>query len=221
LSDQGHQEAISAAGRVTELGRLNGISQTSAERDDVDIARAREYALLAMLLARVPDAALLERIAGLRGDTTPLGLAHAALAQSADNANVTDIEREFFNLFIGVGRGELLPYGSYYLTGFLNERPLGRLREDLRSLGVERAEGQSEPEDHAAILCEIMAGLAGGSFPAGVDAQQAIFEKHLASWMGRFFTDLERAKAANFYRHVGRVGRLFVEIETGAFALPA
>ena len=131
------------------------------------------------------------------------------------------IEREFFNLFIGVGRGELLPYGSYYLTGFLNERPLARLREDLHALGIERAEGQVEPEDHAAILCEIMAGLADGQFAATAELQQQFFEKHLAPWIGRFFADLERAEAANFYRHVGTIGRLFMEIETEAFALPA
>ena len=66
------------------------------------------------------------------------------LRKPPDNASAEKIEREFFNLFIGIGRGELLPYGSYYLTGFLNERPLARLREDLRALGIERAEGQVE-----------------------------------------------------------------------------
>ncbi len=125
-------------------------------------ARAQEYALLAMLLAQAPDAETLGRIAQLPGNATPLGRAHLALAQAADTANPETVEREFFNLFIGVGRGELLPYGSYYLTGFLNERPLARLRQDLRAQGIERAEGLQEPEDHAAILCEIMAGLAGG-----------------------------------------------------------
>lgn len=193
-----------------QLGRL----------DDVDAARAQEYALLAVLLARAPEASLLKRIAGLRGDATPLGLAHAALAQVASTASAEKIAREFFDLFIGVGRGELLPYGSYYLTGFLNERPLARLREDLRALGIERVERQCEPEDHAAILCEIMAGLIGGQFGAPAEKQQHIFEKHLAPWIGRFFADLEVAEAADLYRHLGTIGRLFMEIETEAFALP-
>ena len=128
--------------------------------DEVDAARAQEYALLAALLARAPDAALLERLAQLRGDASPLGLAHAALGGSGRAPRrVERVEREYFDLFIGLGRGELLPYGSYYLTGFLHERPLARLREDLGALGIERAEGNAEPEDHAAILCEIMAGL--------------------------------------------------------------
>jgi TorA maturation chaperone TorD len=189
------------------------------EPDDVDQARAQEYALLAALLARAPTAALLKRLARLRGDATPLGVAHMELAQAAQDASADWIEREFFDLFIGIGRGELLPYGSYYLTGFLNDRPLARLRDDLNALGIARADGQHEPEDHAAILCEIMSGLASGTFAASADAQKQIFEKHLAPWIGRLFADLERAEAASFYRHVGTIGRLFIDIETEAFAL--
>lgn len=150
------------------------------EIDDVDAARAQEYALLAMLLLRGPDAAILRRTAKLRGDATSLGLAHVALAQAADNASAEKIEREFFNLFIGIGRGKALPYGSYYLTGLLNERPLARLRADLGALGIERAEGQVEPEDHAAVLCEIMTALTGGQFAVAERVQQQFFEKHLA-----------------------------------------
>jgi TorA maturation chaperone TorD len=154
----------------------NGGGEKPVEIDDSDVACAREYSLLALLLARAPDAATLNRIAKLRGDATPLDLAHVALAQAADNTNAEKIELEFFNLFIGIGRGELLPYGSYYLTGFLNERPLARLREDLSALGVERPEGLAEPEDHAAILCEIMAALADGQFAATAGEQQ-VFRK--------------------------------------------
>src|SRR5712691_7877321 len=189
--------------------------------DEVDAARAQEYALLAVLLARAPDQALLDRLATLRGDASPLGLAHAALAEAAGRADVERVEREYFNLFIGLGRGELLPYGSYYLTGFLHERPLARLRECLGRLAIERTAGQAEPEDHAAILCEIMAGLASRRFPAPAGAERELFEQHLSPWIGRFFTDLERAEAADFYRRIGTLGRVFVEIETAAFALPA
>ena len=189
--------------------------------DEVDAARAAEYALLAALLARAPDAEMLKRLARLRGDATPLGLAHAALAQAAVATSVERASREFFDLFIGVGRGEMMPYGSYYLTGFLHERPLARLREDLARLGIERAEGNCEPEDHAAILCEIMASLANRRLSAPAGAEREIFETHVASWMARFFADLERAEAARFYRPVGALGRLFIEIEGAAFALPA
>jgi TorA maturation chaperone TorD len=189
--------------------------------DETDAARAQEYALLAALLARAPDAALLKRLSELRGDATPLGVAHVALAEAASKTNVERIEREYFDLFIGIGRGELMPYGSYYLTGFLHEKPLARLRAELATLGIERAEGEVEPEDHAAILCEIMSGLASRRLGTHSGADEKIFDNHLAPWIGRFFNDLERADAANFYRSVGALGRVFIDIETEAFSLPS
>jgi TorA maturation chaperone TorD len=191
----------------------------AGDADEIDAARVREYALLSVLLRRAAGADFLAGLAAIRGDPSPLGMAHAALAEAAAATNVECVEREFFDLFVGIGRGELLPYGSYYLTGFLNERPLARLRDDLARLGVERVEGEVEPEDHAAVLCEIMAGLVGGRFetPAGTD--RGLFEKHLLPWVGRFFADLEQAEAADFYRRVGTVGRVFINIEREAFAL--
>jgi TorA maturation chaperone TorD len=194
---------------------------TAAQVDDVSAARAQEYALLAALLVRAPDAQLLKRLSTLRGDATPLGVTHAALAQAASETTVENAEREYFNLFIGIGRGEVLPYASYYLTGFLHERPLARLRADLAPLGIERVEGNSEPEDHAATLCEIMAGLIGGLLPAPEGTDQQIFEKHLSPWIGRLFADLEQAESARLYRSVGALGRTFMEIETQAFSLPS
>jgi len=259
LRDTGLDEAVRAAGGVSELARQIGISQPSvsnwtrvpAERvvavetatgidrkilrpdlydespinpvepDEVAAARAQEYALLAALLARAPDATLLHQLSSLRGDATPLGVAHVALAQAASETTVERAEREFFDLFIGLGRGELLPYASYYLTGFLHERPLARLRADLAPLGIERVEGNAEPEDHAATLCEIMAGVVSGRLPAPPGTDQQLFEKHLVPWIGRFFADLERVETANLYRSVGTLGRIFVDIETEAFALPS
>jgi TorA maturation chaperone TorD len=192
-----------------------------SEGDDIEVERSRQYALLAVLLARAPDAELLARLATLRGDASPLGLAQAALAEAAAAANVERIEREFFELFIGIGRGELLPYASYYLTGFLNERPLARARADLERLGIERVNGYSDPEDHAAVLCEVMAGLIDGRFGTAPGADREFFEKHLAPWIGRFFADLEQARAAEFYRCVAALGRIFVAIESEAFTLAA
>jgi TorA maturation chaperone TorD len=188
--------------------------------DEVDAARVQEYALLATLLSRAPNQTLLSRIAKLPGDTSPLRATHAALAEAARNADAADVEREYFALFVGLGRGELLPYGSYYLSGFLHDRPLARLRDDLAKLTLERAASQAEPEDHAAILCEVMAGVVSGRFPAAPGSDRLLFEKHLAPWIGRFFADLERAKSAEFYCAVGALGRAFIDIETEAFALP-
>ena len=189
--------------------------------DEIDPARSREYALLATLLSRSPDARMLGRLALLRGDASPLGMAHAALAEVAAKANAEAVQAEYFDLFDGLGRSRFLPYASYYLTGSLYGRPLARLRQALRNLGLEQVEQHSEPEDHAAILCEIMAGLAGGQIAASAEAEREIFELHLAPWIGRFFADLERAETARFYARVGALGRTFVEIETKAFTLPA
>jgi TorA maturation chaperone TorD len=88
-------------------------------------------------------------------------------------------------------------------------------------LQIERAPGQAEPEDHAAILCEIMAALAGRTLPAPPGADRDLFEAHLAPWMPRFFADLERARAAVLYRSVGALGRVFMQIESEAFARSA
>lgn len=188
--------------------------------DEVDQARAREYSLLATLLTRSPDAALLDRLAALRGDSTPLGVAHTALAEAAARTDSKRLEREYFDLFVGVGRGELLPYASYYRTGFLHGRPLAQLRGVLQRIGIERAESLTEPEDHAAMLLEIMAGLAGGALVAPEGTEHEVFANHLAPWIGRFFKDLEHAEAADFYARVGALGGLFMAIETEAFTLP-
>jgi TorA maturation chaperone TorD len=213
-------EEVTGVSRVVLRPDLYGTS-TRDSVDEVDAARAAEYRLLAGLLARAPDAEFLTRLATLRADASPLGLAHAALAEAAARTTADRLQREYFDLFIGLGRGELLPYGSYYLTGFLHERPLARLREDLKLLGIERTEGNIEPEDHAAILCEVMAGLIDGSLGGPARSDQRVFERHLKPWIGRFFADLERAEAADFYVPVGALGRIFIDIETEAFALAA
>jgi TorA maturation chaperone TorD len=187
--------------------------------DEIDHARAQEYSLLAALLSRSPDAEMIEHLICLSGDATPLGAAHAALGAAAASINPERIEREYFDLFIGLGRGELFPYASYYLTGYLYGRPLARVRETLKQLGLERTEGQSEPEDHAAVLLEVMAGLASGQIVAPGQSERNIFETHLKPWVGRFFSDLEHAQSAKFYACVGTLGRIFTEVEAEAFSL--
>jgi TorA maturation chaperone TorD len=187
--------------------------------DALDHARAQEYALLATLLSHSPDARMLTGLAGLRGDASPLGMAHAALAKAAGRTDEAAAAREYFELFAGLGQGMLLPYASHYLTGTLYGRPLAGLRETLRNLGIERAAGRSEPEDHVAILCEIMAGLIRAEFAAPADADRQFFATHLASWIRRFFVDLENVKSAAFYARVGSLGRAFTDIETRAFSL--
>jgi len=189
--------------------------------DEVDAARAEEFELIGALLWRAPTAQTLAAIQGLRGDASPLGMAHLALAEAAAEASPEQVRDEFFQLFIGVGRGELLPYASYYLTGFLHERPLALVREDMGKLGLARAERVGEPEDHIAVLMDIQAKLIRGEVEGeGVD-QASFFARHIRPWADRFFADLETAEAARFYRAVGRVGSLYLSIETQAASLPA
>jgi TorA maturation chaperone TorD len=196
-----------------------GASPAAGQVDETDHARAAEYTLLAALLSHSPDADMIEQLVRLSGDATPLGAAHAALGSVAASMKPERIEREYFDLFVGLGRGELFPYASYYLTGYLHGRPLARIREALKQIGLERTEGQSEPEDHVAVLFEVMAGLAGSQIIAPDGTDRTIFENHLKPWAGRFFSDLERAESATFYKSVGSLGRIFMEIETEAFSL--
>lgn len=215
--DSSLQETAELSGGTTAPYR-----DANVELDGLDSARADEYALLASLLLATPDADLLARLSGLQGDiNTPLGLAHAGLGHAAASTSAAAVKREYFELFIGVGRGELLPYKSYYLTGFLNEQPLARLRGDMMRLGLERAEGHNDPEDHLGTLCEIMSGFAGNRFMISEGDQHDFFARHLAPWAERCFADLETAKAARFYRAVGALGRVFIDIETAGFAMDA
>ena len=197
-----------------------GVETIPAPRqiDEIDQARARTYLLLGALLSRSPDTQIIKHLAGESGDATPLGAAHAALGAAAASIKAERIEREYFDLFVGLGRGELFPYASYYLTGYLYGRPLARIRETLKQLGLEKTEVQSEPEDHAVVLLEVMAGLASGQIVAPDETQRTFFETYLGPWIGRFFSDLEHARPAKFYACVGALGRTFIEVEAEAFS---
>jgi len=197
-----------------------------ADRSDIaeeDRLRADLYDFLAALLARPADEQMLRHCAGLNGDDSALGQAVGALSRVAQSTREKTVSREFNALFIGLGRGELLPYASYYLTGFLNEKPLAVLRNDMRARQITRAPTVFEPEDNIASLCEMMAGMILGRFgkPAGLEEQREFFNRHLAAWAGHFFTDLEGAEASVFYAPVGAMGAAFVEIEKQAFRMMA
>ncbi|MEX0348137.1 MAG: molecular chaperone [Paracoccaceae bacterium] len=188
---------------------------------DMDRARADLYNFLGTLLAGPPDDMLLSQTAGLTGDDTELGQAIGTLAKLARVTKPKAAETEFNKLFIGLGRGELLPFASYYLTGFLNEKPLALLRQDMATRGMQRAETVFEPEDSIASLMEMMAAMIVGRFgaPADLAAQKQFFNKHIGPWAGHFFTDLEEAKTSVFYTPVGTVGRIFMSVEAEAFRM--
>lgn len=188
-----------------------------------DILRADLYDMLAALLARPPTPELLSMVKGLSGDSTPLGQGISAMARLAGHMKPPAVSAEFSTLFIGLTRGELLPYASYYMTGFLHEKPLAALRTDMSRLQIERAPNVFEPEDNIASLCEMMAGLIRGRFGriAGLDVQKDFHAKHIAPWAAHFFSDLEAAKASVFFAPVGTIGKAFMEIEREAFRMGA
>jgi TorA maturation chaperone TorD len=183
--------------------------------------RGGAYALLARLLRNPPDRSVLDQVAGFAqvdGRQDEMALAMSMLGLAAGTSQPESVDDEFHALFIGIGRGELVPYASWYLTGFLMERPLGRLRDDLVALGFDRQEGVCEPEDHAAALCEVMAILIQEG--ERLDAQTRFFRDHIADWLGRFFQDLTEARSAVFYRAVGRFGAAFCALEQRYLSMP-
>jgi len=150
---------------------------------------------------------------------TAMNAAWQGLRAAAENTGSHDVGQEYFNLFIGLGRGELVPYASWYVHGLLMEKLLASLREELATLGFERCEGVAEPEDHVAALCEVMGMIICESELSLREA--AFFETYLDPWMGRFFVDLQEAETAVFYKRVGYLGQQFMEIERQYFSLPA
>ncbi|MEP0522228.1 MAG: molecular chaperone TorD family protein [Hyphomicrobiales bacterium] len=186
-----------------------------------DLLRADMYDFLSAFLARPPSGILLTQASKLEGDESDIGAGISALARLADAVDPRDAHREFNALFIGLGRGELLPHGSYYLTGFLNEKPLARLRSDMARLGIEREENIYEPEDNIASVCEMMSGLIRGRFgePASISEQKEFFEAHLSPWAELFFKDLEAAESSVLFAPIGTIGRAFIAVEQDAFRM--
>jgi len=183
--------------------------------------RAAIYGLLAALLRSAPDHEVLEYTRGLQADAdhekNELPLAFGSLALAARHSAVEALRDEYHSLFIGLGRGELVPYGSWYQTGFLMEKPLGLLRADLRTLGFERDDDVHEPEDHIAALCEVMSLMILDGF--AIEQQQHFFNNHLGNWAADFFSDLAGAQEAVFYRSVARLGSAFMALETRYLSL--
>ena len=189
--------------------------------DEEQIYRASAYGLIAALLRSAPDQDMLERLTGLSPGVVPEGdellLAMSTLALSAKLHTPAAIEDEYHELFIGLGKGEVVPYESWYLTGFMMEKPLSDLRDDLARLGYVKNSSVVEPEDHVAALCEVISLM----ITEGVDfsVQRNFFQSHMTEWMDRFFTDLSEAKSAIFYKSVGRFGAAFIAFENEYFSM--
>lgn len=180
--------------------------------------RAGTYSLLARLLGAPPDRPTLGVVVDADSDPvlassslTPLAVAWQDLAKAGRALDLEAVDDEYHDLFIGLGRGELVPFASWYRHGLLMEEPLVRLRQDLAELGFERQSQNRDPEDHIAALCEVMAILIWDG--ESLQRQESFFEEHLASWAERFFRDLQRAESADFYRAVGGLGAQFMALE--------
>jgi TorA maturation chaperone TorD len=192
-----------------------------------DAARADLYALAARLLIAPPEQDLLFDIAhsvtlGHDPFGGPFVQAWEALAAACSAFDADAAREEFDELFVGTGRPLLNPYGSFYLAGFMMEKPLAALREDLRALGLARRPRISETEDHLAALCETMRILIAGAGPLSPQpgaVQKAFFERHLAPWYGRCVADIRAAAPANFYRVVADFTCAFLDLEKEAFEL--
>ncbi len=176
--------------------------------------RANTYSLLARLLSNPPDTDLLTILSGIgtfrtESEQTNLSSAWMSLSYSAQKGDAKFIGEEYQALFIGLVQGEVVPYGSWYLSGNLMEKPLALLRKDLAPLGISRQASVCEPEDHVAALCEVMRIL----IMASDSREQAFFKVHIGSWMETFFIDLGQAKSADFYRSVSELGKAFLKLE--------
>jgi TorA maturation chaperone TorD len=201
---------------------MSGVDNQSIE--DEQRYRASAYALLAGLLRSSPGQALLDYLSALSPDgdasaeeVDELGSAMSNLAVASRARDLSLLEEEFNNLFIGVGRGEIVPFASWYLTGFLMEQPLSDLRDDLRALGFERNEDTHEPEDHASAIFEVFSVMISDAF--SLEQQQIFFKTHMQSWLERFFADLDQAQSADFYQDVAQFGTAFLKLESAYLSM--
>ena len=208
------------------LQRTVLVSPGSAQEDQ---SRAGFYALLARLFIAPPDARLLQSIMiapesdpHMQSADSPLLESWRRLATAAGTVSPEALEDEFNRLFVSVGRCDVMPFASYFLTGFMHEKPLAKLRADLSLLGLSRSEAVLETEDHIAALCDVMRFLIvgdGENLAASIAAQKAFFAAHLQPWVVQFCQTVTQAEKANFYKHVANFAQAFFEIEIAAFEI--
>ena len=203
-----------AGAETTSVAVVTEGTRSASREDEV---RAHTYALLGALFRSPPNEDLLELLRGIEahdaGPDDGFAAAWEVLRLAGTRADPAALDDEYHDLFVGVGRGELVPYGSWYVTGFTMDRPLALLRNDLAALGFERQEKVTEPEDHVAALLETMSMMV-ASDEFDVDAQRRFFQAHVGPWMRTFFVDLQTAESARFYRAVGQFAEQFIEFET-------
>jgi TorA maturation chaperone TorD len=190
---------------------------------DEEVARAEIYGLLAQLYYTTPDAQLLSALRVAVTDAPAQGAfleePWRAVIGEARALDDSAIAQEYDALFGGVGKPEVYLFGSHYLSGYLNEKPLARLRTTLTELGLARDEAMPETEDHMAYLCEVMRYLIAGEdvAVANLTRQQAFFTEHLQPWANAMCDAIVAHPKARFYRALAEFTRAFLSIEAQGF----
>jgi TorA maturation chaperone TorD len=193
--------------------------------DPEDTARAEVYALLGALFYQPASKELLRVIAtgsGICNDEPVSDFCRAwrALQQAAGQADAEAVKEEFDAAFIGTGRQPVMLYGSFYVAGFLHEKPLAVLRDDLTKMGVARRGDRHESEDHVSALCDVMRFLIAGDAdtpPAALDVQREFFRSHIEPWYAGLAAAITGANQTIFYKHVAHFMREFFAVENAAF----
>ncbi len=203
---------------------LKALSFASAN-DSEELARAELYGLLAGLWLAPPDEALLTQLrVAVTQAPEPGGFLEAPWGELVAAMRATTVQAaadEHNALFHGVGKPEVFAYASYYLSGFLNERPLAELRQDLATLGLTRNEHGLETEDHLAYELEVMRYLIAGDDIAvcNLEQQRRFFRRHLQPWVDKLCVAVEAHPRAHTWRAVAACTRAFMQVETQAFDL--
>jgi len=204
---------------MTDTNALHFASPDQGE----ELARAELYGLLARLWLAPPDAALLMQFrVAVTEAPSPGGHLESpwqALVGALRSSTEADAASEYDALFGGVGKPEVFLYGSFYLSGFLNEKPLAVLRSDLAALGLTRDDARGETEDHIAYGMEVMRYLIAGDDPAicTLEQQRRFFRRHLQPWAERLCDAVEAHPAARTWRELAAFTRAFMQVEAQAF----
>lgn len=201
---------------------VSTLSFSAADGSD-ELARAELYGLLAQLWLAPPDEALLAQFAVAVTEAPEAGghleAPWQALVAALRATTPAEAAAEHEALFHGVGKPEIFLYGSYYLSGFLNERPLAVLRADLQQLGLARDAARGETEDHVAFLFEVMRYLIAGDDVAvcNLEQQRRFFRAHVQPWIAMLCDAVDAHPRARTWRAIGAFTRAFVQVETQGF----
>ena len=194
--------------------------------DAEDKARAEIYALLSSLFYYAPPSKELLRVIAtgsvICNDEAGSDFCRAwrALQQAAAQADAEVVKEEFDAAFIGTGRQPVMLYGSFYVAGFLHEKPLALLREDLTKMGLARRGDRHESEDHLSALCDVMRFLIVGDAetpPVALATQRDFFRRHIQSWYAQLCAAAVDANQTHFYKQVAALLREFFAVENTAF----